>query len=603
MKTKKEKPLYTVWQNSAYIVKRALKRDKWALWQLLTQSILAVALATTAIFLPATVVEQITAAAPLRTLVITVLSFTAALTLMHALNSYIGSIMQVRRINLRLSMTLDVLEKVITTDYSNLEEKQFTDSKHKAYENLMGNNTSSEQVYNSFTNLGINILGFVVYIILLAAVNPFIMLVTVVTAILGVLARQWAHKWRYNHDDELAAPGKRILYTRFMGTDPSMAKDIRLFGMVDWINDVFDANLNLTYAFHRKVYGRQFAADIVEAIAAFIREGIAYAYLIWLVLGGGLTVDGFVLLFAAVAGFSGWVTGILNECAELSRHSLNICRIREFYDYPSKFKWAEGEAIAPVKEAEYSLELRNVSFKYEGTDENALENINLTIKPGEKLAVVGLNGAGKTTIVKLLCGLYDPTHGEVLLNGKNIQAYNREDYYSLFTAVFQEFSILPLTIVENLTMEDSAEMDSKLSHCLQIAGLEDKINSLPNGVNSLLLKDVHMDAVEFSGGETQRLMLARALYKDAPILILDEPTAALDPIAENQLYERYNELSSGRTSVYISHRLASTRFCDRIILVDNKTIAEEGTHDTLMAAGGKYAELYDIQSKYYQESA
>ena len=604
MKKQKEKPLYTVRQNSAYVIKKAWERDKWALWAIVAQIVLAVALATAGIFLPATVVELITAAVPLRTLVITVLVFTGGLTLMHAVNSYIGTLLMVRRIRLRMHMAFDLLDKTITTDYASLEEKRFTDAKQKASDNLMGNSTSTEQIYNCFTALGTNILGFVVYIILLMAVNPFVMVVTAATAILGVVARQWATKWRHDHDDDLAGPHKRMWHVRTMGSELSMAKDIRLFGMVTWIKDVFDANLQLSYSFYRKAHARQFIADLVGAVASFVREGIAYAYLIWLVLGGDLSVEGFVLMFAAVGGFSGWVTGILNDYADLNRHSLNICRVREFFEYPSKFKLGEGEPVAPVKGAEYSLELRNVSFRYEGAEEYALEDVNLTIKPGEKLAVVGLNGAGKTTIVKLLCGLYDPTQGQVLLNGRDIRDYNREDYYSLFAAVFQEFNILPHSISDNLTNRPADKVDkARLNHCLEMAGLTEKIASLPKGVDSLLLKEVHTDAVELSGGETQRLMLARALYKDAPLLILDEPTAALDPIAESQLYERYNELSQGRTSVYISHRLASTRFCDRIILVDNKSIAEEGTHDTLMEKGGKYAELFDIQSKYYQESA
>ncbi|MCL2572116.1 MAG: ABC transporter ATP-binding protein/permease [Defluviitaleaceae bacterium] len=599
---KKEKPMFTVRQNSAYVIKKVWDRDRYVLWLILVQIILAVALATVAIFLPATVVEQITADVPLRTMVITILSFTVALTLMHAINSYISSTMDVRRMYLRIFMNFDVLEKVITTDYASLEEKAFSDSRQKAMENLFNNNASSEQVYVTFTNLGINLLGFIVYILLLAAVNPLIMAITAVTAVLGVIARQWANKWRHTNDNMLIAPAKRTWYTQQVGSDYSLSKDIRLFGMVRWVKEVYESNLKLIYSFHRKAHGRQLVADVVAAIASFAREGIAYGFLIWLVIGGELSVDGFVLMFAAVGGFSTWVMGILNEYAQLNMHSLNICRIREFYEYPPRFKWNEGEPIAPIRGASYSLELKNVSFRYHGADTNALENINLSIKPGEKLAVVGLNGAGKTTIVKLLCGLYDPTQGQVLLNGQDIRIYNREDYYSLFTAVFQEFNILPVSISDNLTNEGKNADITRLNNCLRLAGLDEKIASLQGGIDSLLIKDVHPEAVELSGGETQRLMLARALYKDAPLLILDEPTAALDPIAESQLYEKYNELSHGRTSIYISHRLASTRFCDRIILVSDKTIAEEGTHDQLMAKGGQYAELFDIQSKYYKEN-
>jgi len=603
MQTKKEKPTFSLRQNIAYITKRAWRLEKWMLIGIAIQILLVVALATTAIFLPATVVEQITAQVELRTLVITVLVFTAALTAMHAINSYIDATSATRRIKLRATMSFELLEKVIATDYANLEEKRFTDARQKAMDNLFNNSASSEAIYITMRDFGANLLGFVVYIVLLAAINPLIMVITAATAVFGVIARQWANKWRHNHDDELTGPQKRVFYSKDVGANTNMAKDIRLFGMVQWVQDIFDANLTLAYSFHRKVGIRQFIADIVGAVAAFMREGVAYAYLIWLVVRGDISVDGFVLMFAAVGGFSTWVMGILNEYAQLSFHSLNICRIREFYEYPAKFKREEGKSIAAEKDTEYTLELKNVTFRYDGASENALENINLKITPGENLAIVGLNGAGKTTIVKLLCGLYDPTSGQVLLNGQDIKTYNRDDYYNLFTAVFQEFNILPVSIADNLTNEPASPDTEKLNHCIKMAGLTEKIASLPNGTDSLLIKDVHTDAIELSGGETQRLMLARALYKGAPILILDEPTAALDPIAESQLYERYNELSHGRTSLYISHRLASTRFCDRIILVGDKSIAEEGTHDQLMAQGGTYATLFDIQSKYYQEDA
>ncbi|MCL2360743.1 MAG: ABC transporter ATP-binding protein/permease [Defluviitaleaceae bacterium] len=602
MKKQKEKPIYSTGQNTAYILRNTWAKDSKMIWMITAQIILTVAIATTAIFLPATVVEQITSGVSIGTLVITILLFTIALALMHAVNSYIGMPSMAKRMFLRSGMCFELLKKVISTDYANLEEKRFTDSKQKALDNLMNNSASPEAIYITFTQLGTNILGFGVYILLLAAINPFVMVVTASTAVFGVVARHWANKWRHANDDLRAAPGKRLWYVGAIGNDSNMGKDIRLFGIVNWVRDVFDANLQLSYSFHRRANIRQFIADIVEAVAAFVREGIAYAYLIWLVIGGDLSAEGFVLMFAAVGGFSGYLMGILFDYAKLVEHSFNICRIREFFEYPEKFIREEGEAISHKKGQDYSLELKNVSFRYDGAEANALENINLRISPGEKLAVVGLNGAGKTTMIKLLCGFYDPTEGQVLINGQDIKKYNREDYYRLFTAVFQDFNILPITIADNLTGEPENQIDkARMDNCIHLAGFTEKIASLPGGATSLLRKDVYPDGTELSGGETQRLMLARALYKDAPLLILDEPTAALDPIAESQLYERYNELSHGRTSVYISHRLASTRFCNRIILIDNKTIAEEGTHDSLISKGGKYAELFDIQSKYYQE--
>ena len=601
-KAKKEKPTYNIWQNSLYVIKHAWINDSSVLLVIIAQIILTVAISTVGIFLPAVVVEQIIAMVPVRQMVTTVLLFTVAIVLMQMVKSYFTATAGTKRLGLRFKFTTAISNKVNTTDYANLEEKSFTDAKQKAQDQIGGDRSSAQLIYECFTNLGTNLVGFVVYIVLLASINPFVLVITAVTTVFGVIARQWANRWQHKHDNDKAEPEKRMWYLVSLGEQYSMAKDIRLFGMTKWIRDVFDANLNLVFDYQRRVNIRHFAADAVNCIAVFAREGIAYAYLIWLVINGGLSIEGFVLLFAAVAGFSGWISGILNEFATLSMHSLNYCRIREFLEYPNKFKRDEGEPVEVAKGAEYAFELKDVSFRYSGAEEYALQNINLRIKAGEKLAVVGLNGAGKTTLIKLLCGLYDPTEGVVLLNGKDIRDFDRRQYYKLFTAVFQEFNILPTSIAENIAQVEASELDiNKVNHCLKLADLYDKVNSLAEGTSSLLLKDVLTEAVEFSGGETQKLMLARALYKESPVLILDEPTAALDPIAESKLYERYNELSEGRTSVYISHRLASTRFCDRIILIDNKSIAESGTHDELINTAGKYFELFEIQSKYYKE--
>ena len=251
----------------------------------------------------------------------------------------------------------------------------------------------------------------------------------------------------------------------------------------------------------------------------------------------------------------------------------------------------------------YEIKLVNVSFRYPESEKYALENINLTLRSGEKLAVVGLNGAGKTTLVKLICGFYDPTDGQVLLNGKDIREYNRRDYYKMFSAVFQNFSLLAGTIAANIAQtEDDIDME-KVKSCAVRAGLIDKIESLPDGFETYLNRNVYENAVMLSGGETQRLMLARALYKNAPIIVLDEPTASLDPIAEAELYQKYSELTLGKSSVYISHRLASTRFCDRIVFIENSRITEEGTHSELLSLGGQYSAMFEVQSKYYRDEA
>ena len=344
------------------------------------------------------------------------------------------------------------------------------------------------------------------------------------------------------------------------------------------------------------------ASDNDKYVAlTFLRNAIAYAYLIGLVIQNSLGVAEFLLFFTAVGGFTEWVAGILGGFNTLHKQSFDISTVRECLEYDEPFKFDGGEHIEAEADRKYEIRLENVSFRYPGADRDTLTNINLTLHPGEKLAVVGLNGAGKTTLIKLICGFLDPTEGRVMLDGKDIRNFNRADYYTMFSAVFQSFSLLAGTIATNVAQNDVGIDMERVKECVEKAGLRAKIESLPDGYETYLNREVYEGAILLSGGETQRLMLARALYKNAPFIVFDEPTAAFDPIAESDMYQKYNEMTSGRSAIYISHRLASTRFCDRIIMIDKAGISEEGTHDELLKLGGKYADLYEIQSKYYKE--
>lgn len=314
-----------------------------------------------------------------------------------------------------------------------------------------------------------------------------------------------------------------------------------------------------------------------------------------------MSASQFLLYFGAISGFTQWVTGILEQFLKLHRQSLELSTVREFLEWPEPFLFEEGEKIEGEPDGRYEVRLEHVSFRYPDAKCDTIHDLDLTVTAGERLAIVGCNGAGKTTLVKLLCGFLDPTQGRVLLNGEDIRKYDRRDYYALFSAVFQDFSVLEGSVAENVAQHANEIDENKVRECLAQAGLTEKIASLPHGIQTKIGREVYEDGVELSGGQIQRLMLARALYKDGPILVLDEPTAALDPIAENDIYMKYSSMTCKRTSVFISHRFASTRFCDRIILLADGKIKEEGTHESLLARGGEYARLFEIQSRYYAQ--
>lgn len=310
----------------------------------------------------------------------------------------------------------------------------------------------------------------------------------------------------------------------------------------------------------------------------------------------------FVLYFGLITGFSMWLSALFGQVNSLRRTSIIVNYLRTFLDYPDTFLREGGFESEKLKLSPKEISFHNVSYRYEGAQQDTLSGLNLTIAPKEHLAVVGLNGAGKTTLVKLLCGLTDPTEGTVCYDTTDVREYNRDKYYELFSAVFQQFSVLPLTFAEIVAEEEPSRIDrAKVEKCLQKAGLWEKIDSLEKGIDTEYSREVNDNGTELSGGQIQKLLLARALYRNAPVMVLDEPTAALDPIAESNLYETYNEVMKDSSAVFISHRLASTRFCDRIVLLEDGRIIEEGTHAELIAKQGRYYKLYETQAKYYRE--
>lgn len=598
-KIKKEKPKYNTVQNVSWMVKIAWNNRKRVLLFCVLTAILEVLLNLTQLYIAPEVLSRVEQKSPMWMLLTTIGVFTVALFLINGFKEYVKQNTLFARVDVRSAIIAKVAKKCNMTSYPNTLDADFIKMREKAHLACEGNNQATEHIWQTLTMLLKNIGGLIIYLTILSRIDAVLLLVVIATCFAGFFVSRYTNNWRYARRDEEEQYFQKKYYLRNKSESVELAKDIRIFGLQNWLNELLDQIHNLYLDFSLRCERVEVLADITEVILTVARNGIAYVYLINMALNEGLSVSEFLLYFTAVTTFTTWVMGILQEMSALHKESLDISRLREFLDYPEPFKFENGEEIPAAEN--YELKLVNVSFRYPGAETDTIHGLNLTVRPGEKLAIVGLNGAGKTTLVKLLCGLIDPTEGAVLLNGKDIRDFNRKSYYDLFSAVFQEFSVLDVTVAEQIA-QTTVNIDyDKIADCVEKAGLTSTIEKLPKGLETHVGREVHLDGVLFSGGQTQRLMLARALYKNGPILLLDEPTAALDPIAENDIYMKYSEMTSGKTSLFISHRLASTRFCDRIIFVADGGIKEEGTHESLLALGGEYANLFEVQSRYYQE--
>lgn len=604
MKAKEtQKPKYNLLQNMRYIFHNSWNLDKTLILFTFGTTILNLCQTIVQLFIAPMILQKVEQNAPLDELLFTILVFCVLLITLAGLIGYLTNeeLDYGLRVRLMNHFTVLATEKACTTSYPNTLRANYWETCDRSIYCVGVYDHGCSYMIGSVGKLFQAILGFGLYLLLLSNLDSVLLTLVIGTTVIGYFVSRKMNEWGYTHREESKKYRKPLRYISNEIMANEMPKDIRIFGMQPWLSDIYNSALSLYENFCARRETKVLIANLIDVVLVVLRNGFAYLYLIQMALGQNISASTFLLYFTAVTGFTNWVTTILEQAIKLHRQSLNTNEYRELLEYPEPFLFEDGLPLTKDLTKEYTITLEDVSFRYPDTEKDTLSHINLTIHSGEKLAIVGLNGAGKTTLVKLVCGFLDPTEGRVLLNGEDIRQFNRRDYYNLFSAVFQDFSRLQASIAANVAQNEHVIDYEKVNTCIEKAGLSNKILELPKGLETHLGRLLHDDGTELSGGETQRLMLARALYKDAPMLVLDEPTAALDPIAENDIYLKYNEMTKGRTSLYISHRLASTQFCDRILFLANENIAEEGTHQTLLAAGGGYAKLFEVQSKYYKE--
>jgi ATP-binding cassette subfamily B protein len=491
----------------------------------------------------------------------------------------------------------------IEIDYPNIEPKEKQKKTQKAFEAISSNWVGIEHMLKRAPVLVFNIVGLIFYGVLISIYVPQVLPVLIIMSIVNFFLTKRANKYFESKREEVNDEWSEKYYLSRTVTDLTNGKDIRIYRLDKWFNKLF-ALLTKKVTFLRKGINRKYMfAEVSNTIFLFIRDAISYYIIIMMIIDGKINVATLTFLIGIVAGFSSWLNGFMSSFNDLRRANILINEYRDCLDTKNVFLHEEGKSIKNIK-LPIEIEFKDVSFTYPDSDKPTINNLSFKIKAGEKLALVGENGSGKTTIVKLLCGLYKPTKGKIYINKEDLSNLNIDEYMDLLSVCFQDSEPLALSVLQNVTCSKEKEVDiDKFWEALEDAGLKEKILSLDNKENTYITQVFDESGVRFSGGEIQKLMLARALYKNAPLLILDEPTASLDPISEEKMYLTYESFSKGNTSLFISHRLSSTKFCNRILFLENGKIVEEGTHEELISKGGKYKEIFDIQSKYYREDS
>lgn len=603
MKTKKTKPYRSILSNALWSLHCILK-DSPALFFLMLFTIpINVFLTYAGIYLPSLVVAEVTnhaspEHAALRIGLFLLLMFAASLiqrfsTQLHS--PFLGPYLTKRGLALE--------KKAMNCLYQTYEKKEIRDLHQRA--------SIATQLWNGVqpisdmprrsVKLVENILCYCLFGTMISYVSPWIVPILTIAPVINWFCAKKYQQWSYNNRSIRSNLDSKLDYISSAAADFKAGKDIRVYGMVQWFHHIWQDISHQRMVWDKRAAWRYFLSQIANLAVILLRDGAAYALLISMTITGEITVDQFVLYFAAISSFASFVGNIVGEWNGMRESSLALCDYREFLEMPDSDGTGEEEIERHLHTAP-EIRFEHVFFRYDGAEEDTLKDVSFTIRPGEKIALVGANGAGKSTLVKLLCGLYIPTEGDIKINGISIGKFARKDYYRLLSPVFQDVKTAFFSLAEIVSgqLAEDTDMD-RAEECMRLADLGEKLDSLPLGIHTMLDKQVNEGGIELSGGELQKLMLAKALYKNSPVLILDEPTAALDPIAENRIYLQYNRMTQEKSSLFISHRLASTQFCDRILYLKNGRITEEGTHRELLALGGEYSLLYEIQSCWYRE--
>lgn len=489
--------------------------------------------------------------------------------------------------------------KSMRCDYAYFDDTALKQQRDAAIMSLWSNWNGAELLLKSVPAFLIALLGLVAYVAYSGSLSPWLILLLSGMAIGNFVMAYLGSKWYYACNPDIDKCWSKVVSYRRLSNDVERGKDVRNYSLGGYFYLLFAKQFDL-FKKYTKIQRRfLFLPNLSNSIFGFAKDLLGYGILAYQVGQGNISVAEFATMVGVLNGVSTYIDSLSNSFNDLLQASKDTVKLIDFLELSSEFNHGVGLSTADIKK-DVEIAFEDVSFTYPGFDKPTLSHLSFTIHPGEKVALVGENGAGKTTIIKLLCLFYKPTSGRITLNGRDIQEYDADEYRRLLSIVNQEVSLIAFPIDQFVSCSRTPD-DERVIAALKKAGLWEKVDSLPKKEKTPLTKHLDHDGIELSGGQTQLLMLSRALYRDSPILMLDEPTSALDPLAEGRLYAKYGELCEGKSSIFISHRLSSTRFCDSILYLENGQIAEQGTHEQLMEKGGEYAKMFEIQAHYYRD--
>lgn len=555
-------------------------------------------------FLPS-LIQLLTDGAPLNQLFLTVITIILTLLICHLIEKLCNQLYTPRmsRLRIRLSQELDELMLDMPyTSFENLDDQNLFENANSVIG--QSNGGLSGMIVNSFELLE-EIIAFVIYIAVSFHVNWLIFLLIIATTFVNFILTERTNRRNHENTVRMSEQNRIMEFLNRCMNEESHAKDMRVYNMLQWFSYRMKLVIKNYHVLALKNHSNNMRLSLLNVVVSVFSDIVIYAVLIASIIGGTLTVADFSLNFSIVYAISSRVSGIMQGILRLQLFNLAMNDYRRVLEnYGRHIAATQNNAIESIELRPPKIEFINVSFIYPNTQKYVLKNLSFTIASGERISLFGENGAGKSTIVKLLCRLYEPTEGEILFDGRNYLEYSEDTYRKLLSIVFQDTINYAFMIKENVSMRPENMTDeTKVTAALEKVGLMDKIKTLSNGYDSNLIKFVYPDAISLSGGENQKLAISRALYKNAPIMILDEPTAALDAFVESNIYQTFADMTSGKSAVFISHRLASAKFCDKIIMLKDGKIDGIGTHGELMRSCNHYAELYNIQAQGYAEEA